>query len=143
MGATLLHRNLGLAVMLGAIAFDCASPAAAAFGGHDTAFHPAPHVFMHAPAHSSRPAIRHHVLARIRQFHHRPRGMTLPYGIYFDGSSGDGGPDASDASVSPEVILLPSPGTPPPATSEPPLDLSYVPGCRPIPNGYHCDVPRS
>lgn len=143
MRAPLLRRNLGLAAVLGAIAFTCTPPASAAFGGnHMAAERPLPHFYVHAPAHSGRPVIHYHDLARVRQFNHRPPAGFLPYGIYFDGSSGIDDPVGSDASAGPEVIPLQSPVSPLPATSEPPLDLSYIPGCRPIPNGYHCDAPE-
>lgn len=51
-------------------------------------------------------------------------------------------PPEPPAPAGPEVIVL---GTQPHGTSEPavrqPLpDYGYVPGCRAIPNGYHCDL---
>ena len=143
MEATAMWRGVALATALGALAFAGTLPASAAIGGnHMTAGHPPVNVSVHSPAHSRRPTIYHHGSARIRQFNNRLPGTFLPYGAYFDGSSGDDYPDASESPAGPEVILVPSPSSPPPAMPEPPLDLSYVPGCRPIPNGHHCDPPE-
>ena len=64
-----------------------------------------------------------------------------PYGPYI-GATESMVPDG--APVQPQVVVLtnaPQPA-PAPATAPVPMDLGYVPGCRAIPNGYHCDPPR-
>lgn len=74
------------------------------------------------------------------QWQHRgPGGVrpSWPYGAFV--------PAIQDQTpVSPEVIILtnaPRVGLPPP-TSPAAMDFGYIPGCRAIPNGYHCDPAR-
>ena len=70
-----------------------------------------------------------------------------------EGPSGYGGPGsvwpylgatepATATPVAPEVVVVggapQAGGVPAPAA----MDFGYVPGCRAIPNGYHCDPPR-
>jgi hypothetical protein len=51
------------------------------------------------------------------------------------------GQSPSDPTV---IVISGVPNLPPVQTApQTPADYSYVPGCRPVPNGYHCDVHSS
>jgi hypothetical protein len=65
-------------------------------------------------------------------------GRSWPSGPY---TSADVPAFQDETPVSPEVIVLTSspPFGAPPAMPPAQMDFGYVPGCRAIPNGYHCD----
>jgi hypothetical protein len=46
---------------------------------------------------------------------------------------------ASQTQLQPHIVVVQS-DTAAHTASEPPPDFGYVPGCRAIPNGYHCDT---
>ena len=77
------------------------------------------------------------------QWQYGGAGGVWPSGPY---TSADFPAIQDQTPVSPEVIILSNspqvgfpPSPPPPAI---PMDFGYVPGCRAIPNGYHCDPVR-
>jgi hypothetical protein len=87
--------------------------------------------------------IRHSL--RIHDHHLRPQGSLpvaiWPYEPYIDTSPAQVAPTESEAAPAPQVIIIQSdnPARFRPTKPEAPLDFSYVPECRAIPNGYHCD----
>jgi hypothetical protein len=82
----------------------------------------------------------------LRNFHQRrfPRNVAFPGAVlpffWWPTTQIVASPD-NEAPVQPEVVVIreeaPSPA---PAKAEAPPDYSYVVGCHPIPNGYHCDT---
>jgi hypothetical protein len=78
------------------------------------------------------------------------RNGFWPLSIWPDGvltSQYDVPPVQEVPQATPEVIIVGGTvgGTGPAPSDDPasrtPPDYSYVPGCRAIPNGYHCDLP--
>jgi hypothetical protein len=67
-----------------------------------------------------------------------PFGLAWPF---FYGLPGDFYSGGTETPAGPEVVVLSTPPSiaPPIPTPQAPLDFSYVAGCHPIPNGYHCD----
>jgi hypothetical protein len=81
---------------------------------------------------------------RVRDHHLQPQGSwpvaTWPYEPYIDMPPTAVAPSESAAASAPQVIIIQSdnPARVGPTKPEAPLDFSYVPECRAIPNGYHC-----
>src|SRR5437764_1185632 len=111
--------------------------------------------------HTARPLVRNNVLspriparhANVQndlRFHRRAlqNGAPItiwPYSSFTDTTPTYVPPTQSQVVSSPPVIVmsgLPNSG-PDRAVPETPPDLSYVAGCHAIPNGYHCDGPRT
>ena len=66
-------------------------------------------------------------------------GAGRPYGLYIGATV----PAFQDETpVHPQVIVLSNSPQPGPAAPQAQMDFGYVPGCRAIPNGYHCDPAR-
>jgi hypothetical protein len=86
--------------------------------------------------------VRHSL--RVRDHHLQPQGSLpvaiWPYEPYIDTPLTEVAPTESEAAPAPQVIIIPSdnPARFRPTRPEAPLDFSYVPECRAIPNGYHC-----
>ncbi len=130
--------------LLGIITLGGTLPAYA-FGGHAA-----------APMHIQREVGRLRAQRRImvpRREPHSNRGRAIDNNVasafgsdspYFDGLPADVYSDGTETPAGPDVVLLPNPPsvTAPNPALEAPLDFSYVTGCRPIPNGYHCDSQR-
>ena len=80
----------------------------------------------------------------VHGLHLRPQGSLplaiWPYEPYIDTPPTEVAPTESEAAPAPQVIIIPSdnPARFRPTRPEAPLDFSYVPECRAIPNGYHC-----
>lgn len=98
----------------------------------------------HGPPSSSR-----HSTARKGTVFLRPRHTARSYYGY-PGWAWTDAPSVDAAAPQLEVtgphVIIVGQSSPAPTdriASAPPLDYSYVPGCRPIPNGYHCDFPQS
>lgn len=149
-----LPSRFGVVAVLGILAVAGMLPtSAAAKGDHSSSgarasfsVHPAAHNGRTGPM--GRVAIPRRAFAesqRRGRFGHRFANdlsdSFWPYGAYFDGLPADDYSSGADISGGPEVFVLPPTTSPPQGIAEPvpPLDFSYVPGCRPIPNGYHCD----
>ena len=108
------------------------------------------HVQVMPQAHGSGAIVRGASHGNFREIGHaRARGgapvVIWPYVPYFDTGPVVAEPSvASVAPVGPQVIVLSNPpnGASGPTVTAPPVDDSYVAGCRAIPNGYHCDLPQ-
>ena len=86
--------------------------------------------------------VRHSL--QVHGHHLRPRGSLpvaiWPYEPYIDTPLTPVAPTESKAAPAPQVIVIQSdnPARVRPTQPEAPLDFSYVPECKAIPNGYHC-----
>jgi hypothetical protein len=90
--------------------------------------------------------VRHDL--RIHDHPLRPQGglpvAIWPYEPYIDAPLTSVAPTGSEAAPAPQIIIVQSdnPARFTPPKPEAPLDFSYVPACRAIPNGYHCGAPE-
>jgi hypothetical protein len=76
----------------------------------------------------------------VKRSNYRGSATLLPYGSFL----GDAfAASVDDTPIVPEVIVVPGPPQiVAPATHDGPADYT-IGGCRPIPNGYHCDVAQN
>ena len=145
-------RRFGVIAVLSTVAVAGILPAFAALGSNVRFEQHTSISSMHAPPHvgqtrvAGRLAIQHRGLAEglrqfspLRRFDNDFSASVWPYGLYSEGLPADAYSSATETPSDLEVL----PNATSPAAGirepEPPLDFSYVPGCRPIPNGYHCD----
>ena len=86
--------------------------------------------------------VRHSL--RVHDHHLGPQGSLpvaiWPYEPYIDTPPTAVAPSESEAAPAPQVIIIQSDNSARygPTRPDAPLDFSYVPECRAIPNGYHC-----
>ncbi len=151
-------RWLSVIVISGLIATGLATPALARDGVNTFGVAGFPSgLVVHAP----RPFMRNsivtpHIVARsadvqndvrFRRHTRLQNGLPIiwPYASFTDATPLDVPPSQNEGPSSPSVIVMSSlpNGVPDRVVPETPPDYGYVAGCRPIPNGYHCDAPHN